>query len=129
MSLDNFMWTALPTCGFLVRRQEVTIQLVGNPPLPLDPSYPFAVYTGKVSAQFQVDWWTEGPESAVSSSVSSVESMFYYCRQGSYWDGLVCISCAEVMGRMTAGENSLDYSVPGVTLETPPLAEGENRAC
>lgn len=127
MSLDNFTWTALPYSGFLVRGQEVKIQLVGSPPLPLDPSTPFAVYNGEVSAEFKVMWSMDEPDSAVASSVVSVESMFYYCRGGSYWDGEKCISCAEEMATMTAGEGALDCSAPGVTLDTLPLAEGKSR--
>ncbi|CAM9678213.1 unnamed protein product [Pylaiella littoralis] len=124
ISPDNFRWTALPSSGFLVRGQEVTIQLVGIPPLPLDPSAPFAVYNGEVSANFSVMWWMEEPDSAVASSVATVESMFYYCRKKYFWDGETCVLCAQKMAEIPNGEGALDCSVPGVTLDTLPLAKG-----
>ncbi|CAN0240311.1 unnamed protein product [Pylaiella littoralis] len=124
ISPDNFTWTALPSSGLLVWGQEVTIQVVGNPPLPLDPSAPFAVYNGEVSAEFSVLWWMEEPDSAVASSVVTVESMFYYCREGYFWDGETCVSCVEEMAAIDEGEGALDCSIPGVTLDTLPLAKG-----
>lgn len=123
---ENFMWMAVPTSGFLVQGEEVTIQLVGTPPLVLDPSAPFASapFTRDVSADFQVVWWTVSPDSTAASSVVSVESMFCYCGVGSYWYGGECVCCAEVMANVSADEGALDCSVLGVTLETLPLAKG-----
>ncbi|CAN0265527.1 unnamed protein product, partial [Pylaiella littoralis] len=124
ISPDNFTWTAVPSSGFLVRGQQVAIQLVGYPPLPLDPSTPFTVYNGEVSAEFQVVWWMEEPDSAVASSVVLVKSMFYYCREGFFWDGETCVSCVQQMATIPGGDGALNCSVPGVTLNTLPLSEG-----
>lgn len=125
MSLDNFTWTAVPWSGYLVRGQEVTIKLVGTPPPPRDPSSQFAVYNGEVSAEFRVVSRTAEADSSVASGAAAVESMFYYCRDGAYWGGDGCVSCAEEMATMFAGEGALDCSVPGVTLDTLPLAKGD----
>ena len=125
---DNFTWTAVPPSGFLVRGQEVTIRLVGTPPPPADPLSPFAVYNGEVSGEFRVVSRTAEADSSATSGAAAVESMFYYCRDGSYWDGEGCVSCAEEMATMAAGEGALECSVPGVTLETLPLARGDERS-
>lgn len=125
MSVDNFTWTAVPWSGFLVRGQEVTIRLVGTPPPPEDPSRPFAVYNGEVSAEFRVVSRTAEADSTVASRAAAVDSTFYYCQDGAYWDGEGCVSCMEEMATMVAGEGALECSVPGVTLETLPLAKGD----
>eukprot|EP00752_Nemacystus_decipiens_P008583 g7664.t1 len=124
MSLDNFTWTAVPLSGFLVRGQEVTIRLEATPPPPEDPLRPFAVYNGEVSAEFQVVWRTAEADSTVASAAAAVGSMFYYCQDGSYWDGESCVSCAEEMATMVDGAGALECNVPGVTLDTLPLATG-----
>lgn len=124
-SADNFTWTAVPWSGFLVEGQEVTIRLVGTPPPPPDPAYPFAVYNGEVGAEFQAVYRTaDAGSTVVSEGSAAVAAMFYYCEQGSYWDGEACVSCAEEMAEMSAGEDALECSMPGVTLDTLPLAEG-----
>lgn len=125
MSPDNFTWTAVPPSGFLVRGQEVTVRLVGTPPPPADPRTPFAVYNGEVGAEFAVVSRTAEAGSTAASAAAAVRSMFYYCRDGSYWDGDGCVSCAEEMATMAVGEGALECSVPGVTLETLPLARGD----
>lgn len=125
MSPDNFTWTAVPWSGFLVRGQEVTIKLVGTPPPPEDPSSRFAVYNGEVGAEFRAVTRTAEADSSAASGPAAVESIFFYCRDGAYWDGEGCVSCAEEMATMVGGEGALECSVPGVTLETLPLARGD----
>ncbi|CAN0395186.1 unnamed protein product, partial [Ectocarpus sp. 12 AP-2014] len=121
---DNFTWTAVPWSGYLVRGQEVTIQLVGTPPPPPDPSAAFAVYNGEVAAEFRVVTRTAAADSAAASVAAGVERTFYYCAAGLYWDGEACVTCAQAMATMADGEDSLECSVPGITLDTLPLAEG-----
>ena len=129
VSADNFTWTAVPRSGQLVAGQEVTVKLVGTPPPPLDPTRPFAVYNGPVSAEFRVVSRTAaGADSSVASAPAAVGAMFYYCKDGSFWDGAGCVSCAEEMATMAGGEGALDCTMPGVTLDTLPLAEGERKS-
>lgn len=125
MSEGNFTWTAVPSSGILARGQSVTIRVVGTPPPPEDPEFPSAVYNGRVSAEFHVVSRSAGAESSATSESVALETMFYYCRTGSFWDGDRCESCAEMMASITEGSGALECTAPGLTLDTLPLAAGE----
>ena len=128
VSADSFTWVAMPISGVLVKGQEVTINFVGTPPPPSDPSRPSAMYNGEVSAAFHVLSRTAKAGAAIVSSTASFGATFYYCRIGAYWDGQKCVLCVELMSAMADGDGSLECDMPGVTLETLPLAAGTHDA-
>ena len=125
VSNDNFSWVAIPASGVLVKGQEVTISFVGTPPPPQDPRRPSAVYNGNVSAAFHVLSRTAEAGTWAVSSTTAFEATFYYCPAGAYWDGEQCVLCVELMSVIVDGDESLECDMPGVTLETLPLATGE----
>ena len=125
VSNDNFSWVAMPASGVLVKNQEVTISLVGTPPPPQDPRRPSVVYNGNVSAAFHVLSRTAEAGTWAVSSPTAFEATFYYCPAGAYWDGEQCVLCVELMSMIVDGDGSLDCDMPGVTLESLPLATGE----
>ena len=128
VSADNFSWVAMPISGVLVKGQEVTINFVGTPPPPSDPNRPSAMYNGEVSAAFHILSRTAKVGAAIVSSTASFGTTFYYCRIGAYWDGQKCVLCVELMSAMADGDGSLECDMPGVTLETLPLAAGTHDA-
>lgn len=125
LSPDNFSWVAMPSSGVLVKGQELTISLVATPPPVRYPQRPSAVYNGNVSATFLVVSRTAEAGSTATSRVAEIMAAFFYCSAGDYWDGEECVSCVELMSTMTNGKGSLECDMPGVTLDTLPLAAGE----
>ena len=125
VSADNFSWVAMPTSGVLLRGQEIMISFVGTPPPPQDPSRPSTVYNGEVSATFNVLSRSAEAESRTLSDSATFEVTFFYCTVGAYWDGQECVLCVELMSTLEDGDGSLVCDMPGVTLETLPLAAGE----
>ena len=128
ISSDNFSWVAMPISGVLMKDQEITVNFVGAPPPPFDPSRPSAVYNGEVSAAFHVLLRAAEVESTTVSSPAAFEATFYYCPVGAYWNGQQCALCVELMSAMADGDGSLECDIPGVTLETLPLGAGTHDA-